>query len=415
MALQLRVVGASASRLGDQATRVFGIHGGQIGRAPDNDWVLPDDDRYVSGYHATVTMLRGRWVLTDRSSNGTYLNGQATPLPSHTAYALKDGDRLRIGDYDILVRITPEADFPPSEAVPSGDGLMDEAYAAATHGALDAELDLSGLIAPARRPGSRPPVPVDLPARSESTLTGTAVERLLEAGAEPPPPPPAPRRERAAAPAVPRGADRAPDAARAGAELMLRSAGLDPARFATEDPADILTLAGQVLREMTLGLAATIRAAGALPDSLGDTAIHSHNPLALAAGVNESLERLLTRRTQRTHAAVETVRDGFAEIRRHDQALHVAMREALRTYLELFAPAVLAEQFERVLERSPPSGMLPRSRYWDLYADLYRVLVQSNAGGLPHAYLEHYHRAYALARDGEAPAEGPTTRYLVNR
>lgn len=42
MALRLRVVGNQARVLGDSSTKIFGVHGGTIGRAGDNDWILPD-------------------------------------------------------------------------------------------------------------------------------------------------------------------------------------------------------------------------------------------------------------------------------------------------------------------------------------------------------------------------------------
>jgi type VI secretion system protein len=54
MPLTLRITGTQAARLAERATRVFGVHGGRIGRASDNDWVLPDPHRFLSGYHALI-------------------------------------------------------------------------------------------------------------------------------------------------------------------------------------------------------------------------------------------------------------------------------------------------------------------------------------------------------------------------
>src|SRR4029434_5641277 len=47
MAIKLRVISDQYRDLGDQRTRVFGVNGGTIGRAPDNDWILPDAKRIV--------------------------------------------------------------------------------------------------------------------------------------------------------------------------------------------------------------------------------------------------------------------------------------------------------------------------------------------------------------------------------
>ena len=207
----------------------------------------------------------------------------------------------------------------------------------------------------------------------------------------------------------------APAGLKAAADLLLRSAGLDPSLIGGEDPTHVLSIAGQLLREMTLGLGAAVRNSSDVPNSLATTAIRSVNPLAMADGVNESLARLLTRRTQRQSGPVDTVREGFGELRRHEQALHQATREALEEYLGMFAPAALAEQFDRVLERSATPGVSPRARYWDMYGELYRVLVQPSETGLPHAFAERYTRAYQSARETEDPNQATASRRIGAR
>ncbi len=78
-----------------------------IGRSaqPGEHWVLPDPTRVVSGLHAEVEFLGGDWVVTDRSTNGTFVNHDADPLGKDRARPLLDGDRLRIGPYEIEVRV----------------------------------------------------------------------------------------------------------------------------------------------------------------------------------------------------------------------------------------------------------------------------------------------------------------------
>ncbi|MFX5809114.1 FHA domain-containing protein, partial [Acinetobacter baumannii] len=63
MALRLRVTGPRAAVLGERATRVFGVHGGRIGRAGDNEWVLPDTERYLSARHAMIEHRGGSWYV----------------------------------------------------------------------------------------------------------------------------------------------------------------------------------------------------------------------------------------------------------------------------------------------------------------------------------------------------------------
>jgi type VI secretion system protein len=112
MALKLRVISDHYQALGKRSSRLFGVTGGRIGRAQDNDWVLPDPDRYISSHHAKVSFRSGAWVLEDTSTNGIFINGADTPASMEGPYALQDGDRLRLGDYDILVSIDDRNDFP---------------------------------------------------------------------------------------------------------------------------------------------------------------------------------------------------------------------------------------------------------------------------------------------------------------
>src|ERR1700675_5187241 len=123
MALRLRVVSEPSPRLGTLATKVFGVHGGTIGRATDNEWILPDPERYLSGKHARVDFRAGAYILVDTSSNGTYVNGAQVPLGKYHDYLLKDGDYIRLGEFELLISIDQSNDFPPDEsAIVAFDG-----------------------------------------------------------------------------------------------------------------------------------------------------------------------------------------------------------------------------------------------------------------------------------------------------
>ena len=66
--------------------------GGGIGRAHDNDWVLPDPQRYLSAHHARVQFRDGTYYLLDTSTNGVYINESADARSGRRgAYPLRDG------------------------------------------------------------------------------------------------------------------------------------------------------------------------------------------------------------------------------------------------------------------------------------------------------------------------------------
>lgn len=73
----------------------------RLGRALDNDIVLPDDK--VSRHHGQIGMRLGMLVYTDLgSTNGSFLNGAAV-----TEIALGPGDVLQVGGSTITVEPAP--------------------------------------------------------------------------------------------------------------------------------------------------------------------------------------------------------------------------------------------------------------------------------------------------------------------
>ncbi|MGA8705435.1 MAG: type VI secretion system-associated FHA domain protein TagH, partial [Steroidobacteraceae bacterium] len=108
MALKLTIQSEQREQLGSRASIVFGVGGGSIGRAHDNDWVLPDPQRYLSAHHARVKFRDGEFHLLDTSTNGVFVNDHSEALGRRGSHVLRDGDRLRLGNYDITVALDLE-------------------------------------------------------------------------------------------------------------------------------------------------------------------------------------------------------------------------------------------------------------------------------------------------------------------
>ncbi|MCU0986333.1 MAG: type VI secretion system-associated FHA domain protein TagH [Acetobacteraceae bacterium] len=87
------------------------VSGGEltIGRGEACDWVLADPNRHLSKHHCTVAFRSGRWVVTDLSTNGTFLDRSAEPIGRGGTVPLRDGSRLALGEYEIEVRIEERA------------------------------------------------------------------------------------------------------------------------------------------------------------------------------------------------------------------------------------------------------------------------------------------------------------------
>jgi type VI secretion system protein len=83
-----------------------------LGRAADADWALPDPEQHLSKKHCTIQLQGGQYSVTDTSTNGLYLNRSPQPLGRGQSAPLKSGDRLGLGDYEIVVGIETGMEAP---------------------------------------------------------------------------------------------------------------------------------------------------------------------------------------------------------------------------------------------------------------------------------------------------------------
>ena len=79
-----------------------------IGRATDNDWVLPDPEMVLSRRHCIIERRDDTYLLTDTSVNGVFINHSEERVGKNNSAVLNDGDTLALGQYVIQVSITPE-------------------------------------------------------------------------------------------------------------------------------------------------------------------------------------------------------------------------------------------------------------------------------------------------------------------
>lgn len=156
MLLALSIISGQSGELGATAYKVFDERGGSIGRIAGNDWVLPDPQNFVSSRHARVSATGGMFYLEDTSSNGTFINAPDRAASREAPQPLNDGDRLYIGDYEIIVQIIPDEPQSPSAL---GLGTVDPLAALAGTAAPPAAAaspaePAAASAAPGRRPAA---------------------------------------------------------------------------------------------------------------------------------------------------------------------------------------------------------------------------------------------------------------------
>jgi len=411
MALRLRIVGEQAKGLGEASTKVFGVHGGSIGRSRDNDWILPDPERYLSGSHARVDFRAGSYVVVDVSSNGTYINDSPDPLGKFHEYTLQDGDFLRLGSYEFRVSIDATNDFPPdaSGMVANDGGPPNAATKSTTANDLGADLDLSELLETGVRSRNvygqtlLPDTPAPAPATSEGGTPWHMMTRPIRLE----------RPELAELSAAPVARPLAPlpipvyeGDVEGGLAALCRGAGIDPHSLPAEKRAAAMQLAGQLLREAVLGLMDLQQGRTELRNRLNVSAGDGgefESPLNLTqGGVQEILVRLLSRTSARA-GSVDAMREKFRELKAQNTAMVAAMQCALNEVLARFAPPELEERFQRNAKRGV-FGAPDKGKYWDLYAELYASLTQRTPEGFPHLFVDTFSRDFeAKMREFVAP------------
>jgi len=366
MALQLRIISDHRRRLGRQATLVLDAHGATIGRASDNHWVLPDPQRYVSAHHARVHYRDSLYILEDISTNGVYVNDDARPVADLGAHVLRNGDLIRMGEYQLLAMVEPEHDPPlaspvsqppenpgeltlaadpgPAPEVSSVQVLALPSQVDAVRGVvaggdsdLDASLNLDDLLTAdsvqaARKvdTGTGPSLtgtPMRLSAliadaedsQTERRALAQRIARLARA---------AERAQERHAQAQPQTGDLA-----SGLVAFCKGAGLDPSALPTDAQNTLLHLAGLLCREALLSLKDLGRALhdGAtrlglpVPEEMQD--VDDPRPSLAHMTVDEALTRLLVQHQGLQLNGIQWLRDTVEDARRH----HLAILSAAET------------------------------------------------------------------------------------
>ena len=97
--------------------------GGTIGRADNNQLVLPDPERSISRLHAKIVFRSGQYAIVDNGSNPISVNGSA--VPSGREQIIQPDDQVQIGSYLLIVSAAAPAGAPASAfADLFGDGAQ---------------------------------------------------------------------------------------------------------------------------------------------------------------------------------------------------------------------------------------------------------------------------------------------------
>ena len=389
-----------------------------IGRADDNDFVLPDVERIISHQHAIIQFENGVYYLIDNSTNGTFINHNPQPIGQGNRILLHDGDVLSIGEYDCVISIGM-----PRE--PAADSFLDNAMWQPPLSPEAQEKQPSWDKEPYREPVApipppskegpgpaagqdyfRPPeaIPEDWDA-----LTGIKLEMEPEA----PPVIPEQVKELETAPSQPlshdkravipelkmqRGAEKTTNLNQLALDAFLAGAGLTQIKLEPEAIISFMNTAGQLVREITQGFRQVLDTRTSLKDEfrLGMTTIRptENNPLKFSVDVEDALTKLLLPPSKGYLPPIEAIQEATDDLQAHQMALLAGLRAALSSLVALFDPESLEKDSQ---ELSSVNSLLPfirKAKYWEMFKTRYKQAATDAENDFLHFLGDEFAIAY---------------------
>lgn len=389
-----------------------------IGRAADSDWVLPDPERLLSKHHCVVEQRDGAWLLTDTSANGVFVDGSPDPLGKNGTVRLRDGLRLRLGDYVLAVSLPPDDGPPSAVASPpaaAGPPLFDQTWYRGR--SLDLPRHPVGSETPLTRPDHAPPhqVALDLPRRRapfddvppdpgalpeqgpdtgalpapgadecQARPTPPIADPQPAVGAEasgpaavprPPPPPVAPPPE----PVEAHPADTGMDAG-SGLAAFLAGAGLTAADAGDTPPEALLHELGQRYRAMAQGLIELLMIRAALKRETGldrtMIAAAENNPLKLTASAEEAVRWLVAPRGRGYLEPDAAIAATIDDLKAFMPEVIRSMQQALQALLHRIDPATLERALGDVSLLQIVAAGGRKAAFWDRFKERYAELAR---------------------------------------
>lgn len=411
-----------------------------IGRGSTCDWVLADPDRHLSKRHCVLAYRSGGWWLADVSTNGTFVNGDTTPLGPDAVRNLEDGDRLHLGSYEIEVRVEddqpanslgrqparpariespfdedPFADRKPAPASPfeepdPGGLLQSGARLPEDFDPLrpdNEDLSPSGPIHPDHSPVVQdafrgPRVTNQLPDDWDNDLVpalqppspsipSPSVSWAATSPGKPavgPPPDPAPSPVAPISPAPAPGGE---------FDAFLKGTGL--AEATVVDPLAAMEQLGQAFRAVISGLRSTMMARAAVKSEfrISQTTIRArgNNPLKFSTNDDDALDALLGMGRRAEMPPETAITEALRDIRLHELATVAATQAAARALLARLDPRPIRRDAERT-----GFNLLPvqaKARSWDAFESLHAKTTQALADNFDSVFGSAFARAYEQA------------------
>ena len=411
-----------------------------VGRSDQNDIVLPDPKKIISGRHCEIEDQGGNVVVIDFSTNGTFLNYGKMPL-GRTPTPINDGDILSIGAYELMVQMTLDQAQDPMQNIASP--LANDDFSVGSANSAGAVMDvlddrddfLDGLLGgPTSGPsvvvgdklgddGLMPPMEDDfgliIPdedgdddfSRSQASHSSPMSDFMQT---------PAPATSAIpddwdlAVPKVPVEEARVvgkrieqvpvsapvtrssvgPDHA---ARAFLAALGADGLNIPDQELEPTLTRLGHVMRVIIHGVREILMTRTSIKSEfrINQTVISAgkNNPLKFSFSAEQAVESMVKPTSQGYLDAHEAAEEALKDIKAHEVAMMTGMEAALKGVLVKLEPATLAKTIEA------DSGFKAaltnkKARYWDTFEKKYEEIADQVENDFHVLFSKEFARAY---------------------
>lgn len=352
-----------------------------IGRSPLCDFVLVDQDKFVSSNHAVLTADSEEITIKDTSSNGVFINNSTESLGSGKSTQLADGDQLLIGDYVLSVEISqsneihdtsneaptnplstvlPDWPDPPSKSTDLTEDRISENLLP-----NDAADNNSAALRPFRNnenveseddwdwlPDNR-----DDDSLSPITESTQYVAPLSD--------------DNSRISETPKA--NSPVDKDALYEFFV-SAGLDPEVFADTDTNLLLQTAGTIMRKTVDGMMLLLNSRSEMKNAIRTDVTRlasvNNNPLKFSPDAKSALTTMLLNQSKQGYLPPDTALvEAFDDLQAHQLAMLDGMKAAVHSMVDKFDPSKLEH---RLIEANPIAANIPITReakLWNLFLE----------------------------------------------
>ncbi|WP_422102986.1 type VI secretion system-associated FHA domain protein TagH [Vreelandella sp.] len=422
------------------SSHVFYEEGGSLGSSDFDDWLLQDHVGRIRPQHAEITKIDGKFCLVDCSGQ-TYINRATLPVGRNRKVALRDGDELIVGEYQLKVHVGDRHAWQPG--VHSITTLIDEEHEDMT---IQGDRSPMGSEYSLRRqarqedpiealggvmPGSLqhdPMVALDQGATSTSSIEPLDAMPLAHQQQRGEWQRHERREEAVNLPDIQtyngtlrhRSSDmderQLNDLERSvgeqledrwqkpttqalghvGADPLLRGMGLDLPFRDSEEQQAFLEEAGQTLRAAVEGLRLLQQAQSDSKYPLRDRRLQpiEDNPLRLGLSYDETAQTMFSAQRSPVHlSAPEAVAESLRHQGQHQAAVEEAISQALGAILDAFSPDALLKRFHAY--RGAGTRIEDEGGWaWEMYQHYYRELNSGRQQGFQKLFWEVFEQGY---------------------